>query len=69
MDQLLDVAKNLEIDYQMSQLTFILKHMYDCFIERDIEILDINPLLMGMDQKLYVNAAKIKIDQYSIYRQ
>lgn len=62
------MAKDLEIDHQMSQLTFILKHMYDCFIERDIEILDINPLVMGIDHRLYVNAAKIKIDQYSIYR-
>lgn len=36
MSQLMDVAKYLGIESQKSQLTFIIKHLYDLFIERDV---------------------------------
>ena len=36
MNQLMDVAKFLGIESQKSQLTFIIKHLYDLFIERDV---------------------------------
>jgi succinyl-CoA synthetase beta subunit len=39
MPQLLGVAGDLGIDSEKSQLTFILKHLYDLFVERDAEII------------------------------
>ena len=41
MPQLLGVAGDLGIDSEKSQLTFILKHLYDLFVERDAEIVQI----------------------------
>ena len=49
MDQLMQVAVDLGIEQQKSQLTFILKHLYDLFIDKDLEILEINPLVMTVD--------------------
>jgi len=42
--------------------------MYDLFIERDVEVLEINPLVLTNDNELFVNHAKIKIDRASLYR-
>ena len=49
MDQLMQVAVDLGIESQKSQLTFILKHLYDLFIDKDVEILEVNPLVLTMD--------------------
>lgn len=69
MAQLLNVADYLGIGQQKSQLTFILMHLYDLFIERDAEVVEINPMLITYDNKLVVNHAKILIDRDSEYRQ
>jgi succinyl-CoA synthetase beta subunit len=69
MEQLMDVAVDLGIEQQKSQLTFILKHLYDFFIESDCETLELNPLVMTRDQQIYVNSAKAKFDPNSMYRQ
>lgn len=69
MAQLLHVADYLGIGQQKSQLTFILMHLYDLFVERDAEVVEINPLLITFDNKLVVNHAKILIDRDSEYRQ
>lgn len=39
------------------------------FIEKDIEVLEVNPLVMTKDEQLFVNSAKVKIDQNSYFRQ
>lgn len=69
MAQLLHVADYLGIGQQKSQLTFILMHLYDLFVERDAEVVEINPMLITFDNKLVVNHAKILIDRDSEYRQ
>jgi len=50
MDSLLNVAVDLGIENQKSQLTFILKHLYDLFVERDVEIVELNPLVITVGQ-------------------
>ena len=49
-------------------ITFILMHLYDLFVERDAEVVEINPMLITTDNKLVVNHAKILIDRDSEYR-
>ena len=44
-------------------------HLYDLFVERDAEVVEINPMLITYDNKLVVNHAKILIDRDSEYRQ
>ena len=68
MKLLLTVADTLGISQQKSQLTFILKHLYDLFMERDGEIVELAPLILSKDNQLIVSHAKIKIDESSLYR-
>ena len=63
MPRLMKIAGELNIENQKSQLVFILKHLYDMFIERDIEYLEVNPIVLTYDDKLCVNHTKIKIDK------
>jgi succinyl-CoA synthetase beta subunit len=69
LKELMKVAEDLGIQHQKSFMTFIIKHMYDLFIERDVEVLEINPLVLTTDNQLFVRHAKIKIDRDSLYRQ
>jgi len=65
MGELLNVATDLGIEAQKSSLTFIMKHLYDFFVERDCETVELNPLVITRDQELFVNCAKIKFDKNS----
>ena len=69
MVHMLQAATHLGIEQQKSQLTFILKHLYDLFIERDLAIAEINPLVLTTDHDLCVATAQMKIDPNSVYRQ
>jgi len=50
-------------------VTFIIKHLYDMFVERDILEIELNPLVITKDQKLFVNCTKIKFDPNAEFRQ
>lgn len=45
----MNMAVDLGIENQKSQLTFIIKHLYDFFIDCDVETLELNPLVMTKD--------------------
>jgi len=66
---LLRMAEDLQIEQQKSHLTFIMKHLYDMFIERDCNFLEVNPLVLTYDERLCANHAKIRIDHDAYYRQ
>lgn len=42
---LAEVANELGIAEKKSEMIFLLKHLYDCYIQRDAEIIEINPLV------------------------
>jgi succinyl-CoA synthetase beta subunit len=46
IDKLSEVAKNLGIEEQKSQVVFLMKHVYDCFVEKDCDMIEINPLVL-----------------------
>ena len=66
--KILDIASDLGIGEQKSQLSFIVKHLYDLFIEKDAEVVEINPLVLTTDNYLVANHAHIRIDNNSLYR-
>jgi succinyl-CoA synthetase beta subunit len=68
MVQLLNVASHLGIEHQKSQLTFIIKHLYDLFIDRDLDIVEINPLILTDEHKLCVASTHMKINDNSRWR-
>ncbi len=69
MQDTIKVAEELGIIQQKSQFTFLLRHIYDMFLERDCEIVDINPLILTKENILCALNAKIKIDYNAMYRQ
>jgi succinyl-CoA synthetase beta subunit len=46
VDDLVKAAHNLGIDKQKSQLVWLMKNLYDCFIEKDCDLIEINPLVL-----------------------
>lgn len=64
-----DVASELDIADKKSEMIFLLKHLYDCFIQRDAEKIEINPLIYTKDQKIVAAGNKIIIDDNALFRQ
>ena len=46
IDKLAEVAKNLGVEEHKSQVVFLLKNIYDCFVEKDCDMIEINPLVV-----------------------
>ena len=46
-----------------------MKHLYDLFNERDVNFLELNPLILTNAERLCALHAKIRIDQDAYYRQ
>ena len=45
IEDLLRAAKNLGLEEQKSEVAFMFKHIYDCFMEKDCDLVEINPLV------------------------
>lgn len=69
MRSLSQVASDLHIDSFRSQIVFVLKHLYDCFIQRDAEEIEINPLAITKGGEIVAADTKVIIDDYSLFRQ
>ncbi|MFN7096103.1 MAG: ADP-forming succinate--CoA ligase subunit beta [Gammaproteobacteria bacterium] len=54
---------------QMKQFTHILMQLGKMFVERDLSMLEINPLVVRTDEKLTCLDAKIVVDANAMYRQ
>ena len=53
---------------QVKQMVGIVKNMYKMFIEKDIEMLEINPLVVMKDGNLKLLDAKVSFDGNALYR-
>ena len=53
---------------QYTQAINILKNMYTCFKEKDISLLEINPLIETDDQKIVAVDAKMNFDSNALFR-
>lgn len=63
------MANELGIADKKSEMVFLLKHLYDCFIQRDAEMIEINPLVYTRDQKIVAADTKVIIDDSALFRQ
>lgn len=64
------VAFGLELEGpQIKQCVKLVKTLYRMFIERDMEMLEINPLVVNGDGNLHCLDAKMGFDSNSLYRQ
>ena len=69
VEPLLEAAKNLGLEEHKSQVVFLFKHMLDCFVEKDCELVEINPLALTKDGQLVAADSKITIDDNAVFRQ
>lgn len=46
----------------------MLKHIYDCFIEKDADLIEINPLILTKQGKLIAADSKVTIDDNAKFR-
>tara|TARA_B100000676_G_C17879803_1_gene733309 strand:- start:215 stop:1009 length:795 start_codon:yes stop_codon:yes gene_type:complete len=67
--QLAKLVRGLKLKKeQYKEAMNILKNMYTCFKEKDISLLEINPLIETDDEKIIAVDAKMNFDSNSLYR-
>lgn len=52
-----------------TQVVDILGKLYRCYVEGDADLVEINPLILGTDGKVYALDAKVSLDDSAGYRQ
>ncbi len=63
------LAKALNLDGDLAkQGTALLSQLYRAFVEKDMEMLEVNPLIVTADNKLRVLDAKVSFDGNALYR-
>jgi succinyl-CoA synthetase beta subunit len=50
-------------------MIFLLKHLYDCFIQRDALEIEVNPLVFTKDENIIAADTKVIIDDDALFRQ
>ena len=69
-DQLLEVCRKLEFNSEQSkQFHEIVKGCKKLFLEKDLSLLEINPLVITSEGDLHCLDAKINVDENALYRQ
>jgi succinyl-CoA synthetase beta subunit len=69
IDELLIAAENLGCQDQKTQLVFLFKHLYDCFYDKDCDLIEINPLVVTKDGNILAADSKVVIDDNAAFRQ
>ena len=69
IEPLLEAAVNLGVEEHKSQIVFMFKHLFDCFIEKDCDMIEINPLVITSDGQVLAADSKITIDDNAVFRQ
>ena len=69
LKQLLVIGENLGIERRASTLAFLVKNLYECFLQRDCENITINPLVFTKQRRFRAANPRITIDPKSHYRQ
>jgi len=69
VDRLIKAASDLGIPNNRSELAFAMKAMYDCFMEKDCDLIEINPLITTKDGRLLCADSKVTVDDNAAYRQ
>ena len=62
-------ADHLGIPEQRSQLVWLMKSLYDCFMERDCDMVEINPLITTKEGQVMAADSKVTIDSNASFRQ
>jgi len=67
--QLREAATNLGIPDQADQIANMFTKIYECFMARDCDMVEINPLVLTKDNKVLAADSKVTIDSNATFRQ
>ena len=62
-------ADHLGIPDQRSQLVWLMKSLYDCFMAKDCDMVEINPLITTKDGTVMAADSKVTVDGNAGFRQ
>ena len=62
-------ATNLGVSGQADQIVNMFTKIYECFMARDCDMVEINPLVLTKDDQILAADSKITIDSAAIFRQ
>lgn len=62
-------AADLGLEAQADQVVQVFSQIYDCFMKRDCDLVEINPLVLTKDDKVLAADSKITIDSNALFRQ
>jgi len=69
VEDLMAAADHLGIPGQRSQLVWLMKSLYDCFMAKDCDMIEINPLITTKDGVVMAADSKVTIDSNAGFRQ
>ena len=69
VEDLIKAADDLGIPDKKSQLVWTMKSLYDCFMAKDCDMVEINPLITTKEGKILCADSKITIDGNAGFRQ
>jgi succinyl-CoA synthetase beta subunit len=69
LDALAAIADDLGLQNYRSNVIYLIMHLYECFIERDCEFLEVNPLVLTKEGNLMAVQSNVQIDDSALFRQ
>ena len=60
---------NLGLEAQADQVEKLFEKIYECFMAKDCDMVEINPLVLTKDGKVLAADSKVTVDSNALYRQ
>ncbi|MBI3190719.1 hypothetical protein HYZ41_03375 [archaeon] len=67
-EQLKDVPKNLGLEHKAKEIRDTFRNIFRLALERDADMVEINPMVLLKDQTLMAIDAKVTIDDNAFFR-
>ena len=68
-ESLVKAAKDLGLEAHADQVANMFTKIFECFMAKDCDMIEINPLVLTKDKKVLAADSKITIDDNAAYRQ
>ena len=68
-EKLAKAAEHLGVPDKQDQVSAIFRKIYDCFVAKDCDMVEINPLVVTKDGTVLAADSKVTVDSNALYRQ
>lgn len=63
-----DIVRSLSLRQQEAQVGYVVRRLWNLFVDMDCELVEVNPLVLTEDERLVATDAKVVINDDSLYR-